>query len=213
MSRIQYDPILPGDLIASAPIDAVFSAIATASAAIDVDNHAEEGLDHRVFVDNCGARRLAVITETTRASIAATGGTPTQYVQNGTAFRTSSSLHTLAGSQALRIFSWVHFTTTLAGGLGIDVGSNFGIEHYYDTGGGGAFATVNSFHGWYCKAAPAGTFYQHGTLVSESWLFAGGTVVNWVELRYLLTGGAPGLRAQNAGLIVDLFDRVTVTEV
>jgi hypothetical protein len=213
MSRITPTVISAWTSRDRATLNTNFSAIETGSTALDAYNFAEEGLDWRVFATNAPWNRLSLVTETTRALLAPTGGVFTQYAPNGTAFRTAVGLTTVATGEAVRIITAIYFRTTPAGGLGIDRNTNLFFQHVYNDGG--ATNVIAGSNRQYKIANPALTTDLHGTVIFESWIkgTTPATVVNWVETQYLLTGATAIAHPQSSIQVVSKATPINWTEV
>lgn len=200
MSRITFDRVRPFSVRDAAQINSLFAAFEAASASVDTDNLAEEGLDRRAFgVRPC--ERLGTITVNSRTAIAPAGEW-TQFSM-GTSFRTSS-IGALRAVDVLRITSVVRFTSIAgANPLGIPVGETIQMRHLKNDSG--STAAIEASTGKLTGASGAGNrFGHHGTLAIESWITVGAIDLQWVELQYQLSG-SDNAYAGHGLLVVDVF--------
>ncbi|HEY6866247.1 MAG TPA: hypothetical protein VI792_03255 [Candidatus Eisenbacteria bacterium] len=202
MSKATVAPIEPLiDTRGAASFNTPFTAIATAAAALDASNFAEEGLDARLFPAHSNANRLATIVESTRAPIAINAAFGPTYVHNGTVFRTGA-LGQIDINNPLRVFVQVQTQTTLVDrALDINLQYEFRLV-WFD----GAVATVVAQRGLYntVSMGEAGWMF-------EAWIWvATPTNVAYVELQNRNTGV---FRPNLSSLVVDKFINRTVTQV
>lgn len=199
MSRWQYTPIQPGDPRDPAVVTGILDGIATASAAVDARNFAEEGLDSTAFAARPMVREVNII-HTARTAVVPSA----VFVQfnPGTVYRTGA-LPALGANDFMRIRSWVFFSTTNGGGPGLPLGSTFGMRHVWNDG-----VTTAKIPASEVRRTPVVggvTTMLHGAFFIESWLEGPIATIAWVELQYLLSGAANAHAAR--GLLIVHTDR------
>lgn len=193
MSEARYTPIIPGDDRGAGPVNAIFTALGSASASLTAVNFAEEGLDSRVFEDHPVGEQWAIVSETTRAALAPAAAF-VQYAPNGTAMRLNAGggfSGVLGADEALRVRARVWFESTIAAGVGL-----------------GGPASITVFLGKLVRFDGVGTndlvhttrvlglqnmftLSADGVWFTEGWVFGPLATVSWVEMRYILQGTPP----------------------
>lgn len=204
MSRVAYDPIVPGSTRDAGEVNSIFGAIAAVSEGIDYTNLAEEGIDAQPLAEGAGLQRF-MLQDNSRETLVANGADFDVYEHGATQFRTGG-LGSLAAGDALRIRSFVFLGTSLADGPGHDEGVNFRMCHQYNDG----LTTIDvpgSVRGHFKIAGVLS--HLHSAVYIESWIVGPVADIAWIQLAQSFTTGV--LNAEQATLLVTEFRRIEVT--
>lgn len=199
MSRWQYIPIEPGDPRDPDVVTAILDDLAASSTALDARNFAEEGLDAASFADR--PMELASSISHTARTLVAPSAAYAQF-NPGTVYRTGA-LPALGDNDAMRIRSWVFFSTTNGAGAGLPLGSTFGMRHAWNNGAVTAKVTASEVRRTPVVGGP--TTMLHGAFFIESYLEGPIATIAWVELQYLLSGALNAFAAR--GMLQVHIDR------
>lgn len=186
--RIEYVPIEPGEARDPSRIDDILTELEAASALVEADNFAEEGLDDRAIVSHLVAEEDAdPIEETNRnaASLAA-GGAFAQFTHNGTAFRIVPSALSLGTDEALRIRFRTWLQTTESSGYGLTGAARFRLVYFT----GALTVAVPYAQVRTTKRTFANPTHYHAPITLVGWLFGQLPAVNWIEVQFTLAAAA-----------------------
>lgn len=186
MTQANYDPIHPGDVRSAAPVNTIYSSLATASQNLTGVNFAEEGMDFRPFETHPVGLRTGRIIETARPAVSfvVTGGAFAQFVQSGTVFRLNAPAAlpaALTANELLRIRARVWLETTLAAGYGL-TGAQWSLRLVWNNGA----ATAQIVFSKRSLIPPPPGKGSDGVLFCEGWLHGPIPVIAWAELQYQL---------------------------
>lgn len=201
-------------------VGAIFDAYETASATVNEENFAEEGLTARVFEASVAQAYVGHVARVVPTTFNAPFlGAWVRLVLNATDMRVT--VGALAAGEAYRVSSYldvVYDPDTLVDGDSMDVW----FRHVWDpTGGGGVKVTGSQWwRRWKLGAGPNGFTPlstplqgQHCPVMMESWIFGpAGIVASWVEIQYQFaaTAAAASLTVLNGIIVVDRFKQVEV---
>jgi hypothetical protein len=202
-------------------VGAIFDAYETASATVNEENFAEEGLTARVFESEVAQAYVANQSATTDTILSAPYAAAWALLVLGGATDMRVTVGALAANEAYRITSYldVQFDPVTYGGAGT---FDLWFRHAWDPTGTGVQVKVAGSQWsrrWKHGSGPNGLVVppayprqgQHSPVMMESWILgAAGVSASTVELQWQFASSNVGATATvyNGILVVDRFKRV-----